>query len=192
MSSYCNAYLPPCAQLRDIAQMLGIAAGLPWSWRQIASDTRGIDIPGVEIQASSIPQMPEINLYNAPGFKSNEPTSFGFTFHYEGFSPYTGQSYPPGSRLLKGVSDPHVVALVMKVVEVIGGVVDFNDDDRNYADLIVPPLFDFTPDDGDAWNKWQQKKASIVPVTLDDITAAASTVELGYSKWDGEGWCRGW
>ncbi len=155
--------LPPNVRVRDVASVLGILYGLPFSLEPLSSDRGAVSchVRGATVQGyAEIPEMARIDLR-----EPNGEAIAGFFFHFENAG---------GHRVVTGRARAKVLAAFTRVAEFFGGSVDYNDCDdetENYVAMIVRDDEQNCPEDGEPWQAFQHRLASVKPLTSDEIEA---------------------
>jgi hypothetical protein len=164
-----NIYLPPSASLNDVVTVMGIAAGLPWEWHDLADGGRFVAVPGAEAKSTSMPHMAEIVL---GGYRMvDDETEHLCTWHWE---PDTG----PGQegRLVMCRSTAFWICVARRLVDFFGGWVDYLDEDETEVDYSRPPrLWAVNRPPGDRaqeWNFFQDRLAAVKPITVQELRDA--------------------
>lgn len=167
----CKITLPNSARLRDIANALGILAGLPVKLRNIpGSDGVFIDVEGVKTNPSTIPECAEIDLKGAmvDGFSHHH-----VLYHFEWEGRGGGDIRTGQTRGIMPRSTPFWIAVAKKLVMHFGGDVDYSDCDSSECDLSYPenPLNGAV--NGRAWDEHQRSIFALAPVNEADMQEAA-------------------
>jgi hypothetical protein len=154
----CKTYLPPNVRIRDVANILGIAAGLKPHMYQSEqfSDSSWAEVNGVSVSGSGIVTLANIDLRGdmVDGMKHH-------------FVSYHFEASHSGDRLLMPRSTAFWIACMKRLVDFYGGRIDFNDCDDTDVDYEVPPKSneENCPEDGDEWDDFQKRVLAVEPVT---------------------------
>lgn len=166
----CRIYLPDNVRIKDVADVLGRAAGCPLS-------TGYARVAGVAVL--SIPDVPsaaEIQVAPAGGCVDGEPVH-RVTYHFE----TDGRG-----RLLTPPSTPFWVAVARRLVGFFGGVVDYDDSDDCDVDFARPHRANRfnCPTDGEDWDSLQGRIAAVPPLSAGELAAAADLAAYTPSRPD--------
>lgn len=166
----CVITLPERTRARDVAQVIGICAGLPAKLKKFdLRDSFYLDVSGIKLQPSSVAECAEITWTD---IKSGDERYV--MYHFESSQ---------GGRLLLPKSTPFWCAVAVKLVTLFGGTVDFQDCDDVEIDFqaSVNPLI--TATNGDEWNNWQHAMLAIGPLTALDINEGRKVCAYPDTKW---------
>lgn len=151
----CKIYLPGNVRVRDVANVMGIAAGLKPSWHK-----KGwAEVPGVALKPTSLVEMCSIELSGELVDKSDKHFC---GYHFEG-----GRG---ASRLLSPRSTAFWIGVGRRLVNFFGGEMTYQDCDDG-IDFFLPPKSDAEnkPEDGDEWDVFQKRVVAVVPLTLEEL-----------------------
>jgi hypothetical protein len=102
-----------------------------------------------------------------------------FYFHWQlGASEWVGPGFS-----MKSCADN--IALARRLVTFFGGELDENDSDDTMVDLRCPPNPLNFADDGERWDALQVAKASVLPLTAEEIEAAEENAAYDWRKRNG-------
>jgi hypothetical protein len=164
-----HIYLPADVRVRDVAEVMGVLAGLPFSKRHHSnSKSWGVEVKGAEaIPCAHVPTMCTINLTSPKGkrFVDGEEVHFCY-YHFEPSGMKPGQS----ARLLTIRSTPFWLAIGVELVKFFGGRIDFNDSDTKSTDFRRSyPKIPNNIEDGRKWQAFQEKIFNTKPITRKDM-----------------------
>lgn len=152
----CRVILPDRVRVRDVAEVIGILAGLNRSWDSTKS---WIEVEGVKVETTSVPEMVSIILR---GSLIDEQSDHSANFHFEG---------NPG-RLLFPRSTAFWIAVSKGLIDFFGGELDYNDSDSIDIDYKVPAKPNIAPEKGKDWYDFQEALYNIKPLTIYDLIDA--------------------
>jgi len=167
----CKITLPNSARIRDIANAMGVLAGLPAKQVHIpGSNGFHFDVQGVTTKPSS---MAECALIDLKGVIIDGEPHHHVLYHFEWEGRGNGDFVRQQSRGMLPRSTPFWIAMAKRLVLHFGGEVDFNDCDSSECDFTHPenPLNGAT--NGSAWNQHQRSIFALAPLTKADLTEAA-------------------
>lgn len=155
MSVETVVYLPGDACLDDVADVMGIALGLPVTWK-MEDNAEWVHVEGVEVKPSSDPVIAHIRLIG--NFPLIDSRQLDFRYHFES---------PDGGRMIRLLSTPLWVALGQKLVEFFGG-------EQRYRDETVDlkyhrPRIRNNPEEDKEWDAFQKAKSLVRPLVRADI-----------------------
>lgn len=165
----CKVTLAPGARLQDVAEVIGIAAGLPsrrWELKTGRNEGQflAVAVDGVSVKGyERMPQLAEISL---DGPCVDGETVHGIAYHFE----WSGGEVP-GCTGLMPRSTPFWCAVMRRVVDFFGGSIDFNDSDETELDYFAPVAHRAAAD-GRPWQEFQDAIASVEPVTPAEMDEA--------------------
>lgn len=162
MSIDTRIWLPESVQIRDVGNVMGILAGLPFEKRSFGDgkDCWYVDVAGVSRRGIEVmPECAEIYLRGS--------MVDGETNH---FAMYYFESVRVGYRLLMPRSTPFWKAIGRGLVDFFGGEVDYNDCDDIDVDYSVPNQYpEGFPLNNGPWREFQEKMANIKPLIKGDL-----------------------
>lgn len=174
MSVDCNIALPGRVEVDDVANVIGVLAGLPVRLEPLGEDSIVSRVDGVKIETSDVHGMVQITLSGE--LADGEHTHFVY-YHFEGTfgrSTYGGRRYQhEGVRSLSPRSTPFWVAIAKRLVDFFGGWVDYDDCDDCDLDYSLPERPNISPHDGKPWEQFHRNVAALKPITKQDMKAAA-------------------
>lgn len=168
-----HVFLHHSADLEDVAWTLGALAGTRGIDRHFmdlkhhgAAGTWGAD--QVRIVATHSPTYLKVEF--------SSPADAEYDRHYANVHlgpAYRGGEYGDTRFYTVSVrSTAFWIAVAKKLVDVFGGVVDFNDCDEKDNDYVVPEQQCMAAVDGNPWRERQARLDAVTPVTPEDIAAA--------------------
>lgn len=169
--------LPGDVRIQDVADVIGILAGLPKVKQPLQGDggAWAVRVNGVRVEG--IPNLAScaniyINAQNGTHFVDGEMTHM-VMFHYE---PGEGS----GERLLMPRSTAFWIAMGEKLVEFFGGEQDFNDCDSKDVDLSCKkPRKSNCPSDGEPWQDFEKAMWDLEPLTEEEVFRASDYASYG-------------
>lgn len=157
-------YLPHDVRIIDVANVIGILAGLEYSEEYL--------IPGVSVKSSSSASCAHIDI-TAPKGKT---LIDGEENHYTLFNFEAGEDAGHYGRHLGPPSSAFWIAVGKKLAEFFGGAVIYTDGESIKASE-APVKFRKrginNPEDGVPWHRWKKRIREVKPLTEDDLMAAA-------------------
>jgi hypothetical protein len=170
--------LPSEARIRDVADVMGVLAGLKPELLPLSKDSIHVEVPGVRIQGfndSSLTGCADIILEGQVVGEALIDGRIRVTAMYF-FEWEHGEEYASGLRrrtgLGKGIivrSTSFWISIANGLVDFFGGEVDYQDCDDAYIDYSAPYQPIITAFDGEEWNKLQRKIASVKPLKQADL-----------------------
>jgi hypothetical protein len=159
MSVSCHVLLPARARINDVAQVMGILAGLK-PRREIY-----VTVSGATVDPSRcLAPMVEIILREPEGKALIDGAAVHTCYyHFEGRG---------GKRLLGMPSTDFWTAIAKRLVDFFGGSVDYNDCDEVKIDYEKPTRRVIDAEDGLPWQRFETAKFNVTPLTLEDLVAA--------------------
>ena len=155
----CRITLPDKVRIRDVADVIGMLLGQKWELAPLDSHgSKHLKVEGVSVRNSSVDACADIFVGDRR-----------FFYHFE----WSGGSF--GNRDIhcgRGLilrSTAENIALAVALVQFFGGFVDFQDCDESDCDFAWPEQPDIRPNDGEAWERFQQRMAAVRPLTKADI-----------------------
>lgn len=158
----CKIYLPDNVQIHDVARVMGIAAGLPFTKEPIGhEDAWSVKVEGAYIDPSRVVTLANISL---SGKLIDGEFRHDAIYHFEASQK---------GRLLMPRSTAFWIGIGRRLVDFFGGHVDYNDCDEIYDDYIKIPKSrrHNSPQDGKPWQKFQQRIAEVKPLTQEELIA---------------------
>jgi hypothetical protein len=155
-----RASLPPNVRVRDVARVLGILLGVPFSLDALNGDGVYCNVLGADVRGFvDIPEMSWIILK-----MPNGNTVAQYNFHNEN---------PGGRRLLTGRATAKTIAAFRHACDFFGGVLDYNDCDDEDRDYVVPDFDDDSnhPEDREPWDRMQRRMAELKPLSRKEVAA---------------------
>lgn len=158
--------LPAQVQLRDVALVLAALDGVPMVRHHFTFGNGGwgADLEGgigKHIIYSTNDHLPE-----CVGIRwiSAEGKARYVLYHFE-----FGRAGHHG--LLPGATPWWIVA-GKRLVDVFGGIVDFDDCDNKDQDYVQPIADDISASNGEAWYRWQERLLAVKPITQEELDEA--------------------
>lgn len=158
--------LAPGARLRDVADVAGIAAGLPGERRRLTSAPGAwyLNVPGATVRGFDIvPGMAEITL---TGPMVDGQTNHSATYHFE----WDGGEVAGCTGIISR-SNPLWIAVGRRLVDFFGGTIDYDDCDGVDIDYAAPIAYRLA-EDGEPWQAFQQAMSEVEPITADEMAEA--------------------
>ena len=166
MGISCIVNLPSNVRVVDVANVLGVLAGLKPVRKEITGanpDSVFVCVLGVKVSSTAIPQAALIEL-SAPGEPMVDREVYHSTwYHFES---------PEGGRVLSGPATAFWIAAFRGLADFFGGTVDYNDCDDSDVDYEVPESANNSPTDGSRWNSFQRKVLNLEPLSPECLDAA--------------------
>lgn len=156
----CNIHLPSNVQVKDVASVIGVAAGLK-SERKLLGHTDGwyLHVNGVEVIASPVVTLADILLN---GKMIDGELRHEISYHFE---PCCGSG-----RLLMPRSTAFWIAIGRRLVDFFGGHMSYQDCDPSEDYTKWPKSNRLNcPQDGKPWQKFQERKEAVLPLTHADL-----------------------
>lgn len=167
----CHIYLPEYVRIYDVAKAVGIAAGNKPEFEYLPSGGWLLKMPHAKAEATSVPELAFINyrigIENHPHYNEDGM----LYYHFESSI---------GGRLLSARTSGRTVAIGHRLVDLFGGMIQYNDcDDLNKPDWVnfENPIYKQISDD--EWEKLQRKLAEIMPVTYNETLTYAEKTAYG-------------
>ena len=160
-----NTYitLPGDVRLRDVADVIGICAGLKPKWTTLSGGARAVSVDGVSTRScDAVPECAEIDLV---GRMIDGERMHNVMFHFE-FGEGTDKGLLPRAT-------PFWIAIGVRLVNFFGGEIDFadcDDDGRDHAAL--KPRATNRPSDGEPWQEMENAMYAVTPITETEYRAA--------------------
>ena len=156
----CNINLPGNVRVNDVADLIGIAAGLPA--RKHDLDYKGawtVRVDGVKVENACVVGLVDINLSGKMIDGQKDHTVF---YHFED----DGSS----GRCLLPRSTAFWIAVGRKLIDFFGGALVYQDCDGN-EDYVKPANPDNIncPQDGEDWQNFQQRMLDVQPITKEEL-----------------------
>ena len=159
--------LPPQTQIRDVALVLAALDGIPVEKGYFKTDTPsfgwGAQLTGGthrHIRYGTIDSLPECVHIQ---WTNNEGTARQVLYHFE-FNGANRGMLPPSTAWW--------IAAAKRIVDIFGGIVDYNDCDDHDQDYMQPIADDISATQGDAWGRWQERLLAVTPLTDEEIKQA--------------------
>lgn len=167
--------LPVEARIEDVAQVMGILAGLKPERHQLSSAEHSwsCEVAGAKV-------MPSANQFGCGNITIQAPTGklidgenshSCFVIACVGTGMYKDHNTRHGHWISTAVS-PFWEAIAWGLVRFFGGEVDRNDCDDIDVDFAMPMQPDITACDGEAWAEFQMRKMNVKPLKLTKQRAA--------------------
>lgn len=170
-----EVYLPSDVRVQDVADVMGILAGInpeKKTLREFDDHAWYVEVNGAEAKGNvNIPSMAEIILQ---GDLVDGEAYHTTSYHFE--------CRKAGKRLVYPKSTPFWVAISKKLCKFFGGSVKYNDCDSGGVNASWPkPRKKNNPEDGKAWIDFEKAKFALKPVTVREIRA--SVKQSAYGMW---------
>jgi hypothetical protein len=168
MSVDCIIKLPMDVRIRDVAEAVGLLAGLKAKEKPMESGDRAWTfrwVEGVKVNPTSVPTMAEIFIEAPKGEKQVDGNANHFTYyHFEN---------PDGRREIAPRSTAFWIAVGKRLVKFFGGKLDYQDCDGGAFNYFAPkPRKSNSPEDGKPWEGFKRALYSIKPLTMAELKAA--------------------
>jgi hypothetical protein len=156
-------------RVKDVATVLGAAAGLPVVKRQFTGGRDGwaAEVEGVTVETTSVPHMLHLD-FKAP---QGQTLVDGMAWHYCSFHYEYERS---DGRLLMPRSNAFWVAIGKRLVDFFGGTVDYNDCDDVEVDYQRPKKSRKlnAPTSGAEWTAFQERLLAVKPLSAKELENA--------------------
>ena len=154
----CRIILPGDVMVRDVANAIGIIAGIKPIKRELTAGGKDgswdVDVPGVTVEGSkTMPQCCIIFLRSDKGLVDGE-MAHHVMFHFEYYS----------DRLLMPRMTPFWVAVGKRLIEFFGGMLDKCDCDEVDADIVERQQYPNSPESDKPWQEFQERLFNIKPL----------------------------
>jgi len=154
--------LPSRTQIRDVALVLAALDGIPtekgclkgWAAQLTGGTYTRIRYGPIE----SLPECVHIHWTSANG------TARHVLYHFEFNSGTHRGMLPPSTTWW--------IAAAKRLVDVFGGIVDYNDCGDHDQDYMQPLADDISATQGDAWERWQERLLAVTPLTDEELEQA--------------------
>lgn len=149
----CVLHLPPNVRVRDVGNVIGTLFGHRPFMADLDGVTCAVRVEGVSVVGiENMPQCATIRLERA-GKVERE-----ILYHFEG---------PRGYRSIQLRSLSENIALLRRLADFFGRVVDHQDCDDAYEDYVVPgkSADENHPEDGELWDNLQARVMAVQPLT---------------------------
>lgn len=184
-------YLPNDVNVSDVANVIGILAGLKphKSFLDHRGKSWATHVKGVEVKPSPVPELAQI-IIRAPKGESliDGEASYYVGYHFEASRSFAGKY----GRLLMPRSTPFWIAVGLKLAKFFGGKVVYRDCDApckaygTWANRFFPkPRRNNSPEDSKVWQDFQKAIFRIKPLTKTDLKRAervASYKDSDYNR----------
>ena len=163
-------YIRRDARVRDIADVIGILAGLkPYRRDFSQGDGWACHVDGASADAcKSLPQCCEINIQAPDGYKLIDGEQSHYVLWHWEPSRMMGDYH-----LIMPRSTPFWIAIGRGLCKFFGGKIDYNDCDPDGINARFKGMRkDNSPEDGKPWTDFQQAKLDLKPLTMRDLEKA--------------------
>ena len=155
MGTDCSITFPPRVRLNDVADVIGILLGA-----EVAKEPLGghdgayyAHVEGIKVKGCESPaECATITFENR-----------WFLYHFE-FGDF-------GERGMLPRSTARNIAMCKRLADFFGARVDFNDCDLTEVDYFVEEQPDINASDGAAWQRLQDRKLAVLPLTDGEVAA---------------------
>lgn len=155
--------LPADVRVHDVAECIGILAGLTPQKTPIGQGSYACRVPGVEVKPSSIPTCCEINIR---GKLIDGEGHHYVLYHFE------PDGLNPG-RLILPRCTAFWICIARSLVKFFGGTVDYCDCDSVDVDFKRDrPRPRNNPSDGAEWYEFQDEMLALKPITKKELAQA--------------------
>jgi len=157
----CGINLPDNVRVKDVAQIIGIAAGLTPQWGG-SHGAKWVEVPGADVTNTIIPEMVEIAIRSLGHLLIDGDAMHTVNYHFE--SDNNGRSLNPRSTAFW-------LAVAHRLVDFFGGTIDYQDCDDVEVDYFVPANVRSvnSPSDNEEWDLFQQRKFEVKPITKEEL-----------------------
>lgn len=156
----CGITLPDNVRVKNVAEVIGIAAGLKPEWDGTSDGSaKWIRVPGVEVKQTTSPEMVEIRLTGK--LIDGEVSHF---VYYDFESDYGGRALNPRSTAFW-------IAVAHRLVTFFGGKIDYQDCDTVEVDYkrAAKSKQINSPSDGEPWDKFQKRLFEVKSITKEEL-----------------------
>ncbi len=153
--------LPPDARIQDVANVMGIFAGLKPEREILSQGSMYVKVPGVKV--AGLETLPECANIILEGDMVDGENGHHILWHWE-FSENVG-------HLLMPRSTAFWIAIGERLVDFFGGDVDYNDCDSIEVDYHRTSDYKNNPSDGDPWNAHQERIWNCKSITYEDMVS---------------------
>lgn len=154
--------MPADTRIKDVADVIGILAGLPARKEMLDSTAYACQVSGVKVKPSSMAEMATIEIH---GNLIDGETNHYTTWHWE---PDCGT----GERLIYPRSNPFWIAVGIRLVDFFGGSIVYNDCGDMVPNYSKKQAMTNNPTNGEPWQKFQDAKLAVKPLTQDELETA--------------------
>lgn len=167
-------YLSPGARVKEVAEVIGLAAGLPGRWEESGS-TRWYAVPGVRVSSNSgLPECCDIEWVDQNGEGRR------VLYHFEAGG--------HGCKLLMPRSTPFWIAIGRRLVDFFGGWIDYQDCDEEDMDYRQPLQYHCCPEDGEPWKSFRQRMSEVQPITRSEYERSKQYAAYPDAEWSLPNW----
>lgn len=160
----CKINLPDNVRVKDVADLIGIASGLPVNWEPCSNDRdlKFLRVPGVEVRQTSCVTMPEISIRSLGKLLVDGKDIHHVYYHLE--SSYGGRSLGPPSTA-------YWIAVAHRLVDFFGGTIDYQDCDEVRIDYrrAKKTRNQNSPEDGKPWHNFYKRLSEVKPITQEEM-----------------------
>jgi hypothetical protein len=161
-----NILLPENVRVRDVACVIGVAAGLK-SVRSLIDGGFYLCVPGAKVTSTSVVSMAQIMLVSDDGTTLIDGEEVHFCFYHFETDEQTGRAINP-------TSTPFWLAIGIKLVDFFGGHLIAQDCEESAYNYKRPPVYEKMPDDGQPYFDFQMAMEAVVPITQKDLDEVRS------------------
>lgn len=165
-------YLPGNTRLSTVVEVIAKCLDAPLVKKKLRDDKPGDNYWHVSVGDDVVEYHNVVQGLAGVTIKRIDPSlhgydCFGFSYHYE-FGGYKNMGACRGIILR---SRSYNIALLMRLADFFGGVVDFQDCDDEERDYVVKDKPDSKncPEDGEPWQNLQERIWAVKPLTQEEI-----------------------
>lgn len=156
--------LPDNVRVKDVAYIIGIAAGCPIQWEKTEHDPdhSWLRVRGVEVKGTSSVEMAEISIRSTGHLLVDGEDMHYLFYHFESSR---------GGRSLGPRSTAFWLAVAHRLVDFFGGSIDYQDCDDVEVDYSRPkkPRRLNSPEDGDDYWNFYKRLSEVKPITEEEM-----------------------
>ena len=161
----CKIILPANVRLKDVADVIGVAAGFKPEKSPLGSshpDSWAVRVPGVRVSSFNCQGLESCAKIELVGETMDGVKDHYVMYHFE---------YDDGQRLLAPRSTAFWLGIGHRLVDFFGGSIDYQDCDDSYKDYSVPGKSDELnqPEGGDEWDSLQERMFAVKPLTKEEL-----------------------
>lgn len=157
-------YLPDDVRVKDVATVMGIAAGLPFEKIYLKNDGWYVECQGVSVGSTSFPEMVEIEI--------NGNMVDGENMHHVNYHFEVSDSKRTHYRLLISRSTAFWIMIGKRLVDFFGGELDYSDSDKSEVDYSAYHVYINNPEDNAPWQKLQERMTLVTPISQAELEQA--------------------
>lgn len=156
MGVSCHITLPDRVRVQDVAEVMGLLAGMKAEERPFtSSDGTYLQVPGVRVRSTGQAELCHITF-------EHEDEWYSATYFFE---------WEAGGRGIIVGSYPFWIALARRLVDFFGGSVDYSDCDDVDCDYSAPEQPGIAARTDEDWHLMKRRKRELRPLTPEEIEA---------------------